>query len=191
MSELIMASFIGTSLALLLAYVTKLAKAGAWTAVRRARSRLLSFKREMRHKRRLKWVREQKFHMTHLAHLANTADEYRLRHTDCWTHAMWNAFWGATRELWERGIREELHYPGSDVHVQLVSEHGLGLRVRGGTGEDRWHLEHHAASDMWGGGAGNAPEYCLCGQHYYEHMPIHRMSTSLGPFLTQAVSAAA
>ena len=128
-----MASFIGTSLALLLAYVTKLAKAGAWTAVRRARSRLLSFKREMRHKRRLKWVREQKFHMTHLAHLANTADEYRLLHTDCWTHAMWNAFWGATRELWERGIREELHYPGSDVHVQLVSEHGLGLRVRGGT----------------------------------------------------------
>ncbi|MDE2934836.1 MAG: hypothetical protein OXS47_13345 [Chloroflexota bacterium] len=191
MSELIIASFIGTSLALLLAYLTKLARAGTWTVVRSARSQWLTYRGEVRRKRRVKWVREQRFHMTHLAHLANTADEYRLRHTDCWTHAMWNAFWGATRELWERGIREELHYPGSDVHVQLVSERGLGLRVRGGTGEDRWHFEHHAADKVCGGGSGNAPEYCVCGQNYYDHNPYHWSSTCLGPFLPEVGSLAA
>ena len=191
MSELIIASFIGTSLALLLAYFTKFARTGAWTVSRRAKSQWLAYRGEVRRKRRVKWVKEQKFHMTHLAHLASTAEEYRLRHTDCWTHAMWKAFWGATRELWERGIREELLYPGSDVHVQLVSERGLGLRVRGGRGNEGWHLEHHAAGDMCGGGSGNAPEYCLCGQHYYDHSPFHRHSTSLGPFLPQAGSTAA
>ena len=191
MSELIMASFVGTSLALLLAYFTKLAKTGVWTVFRRASSQWLAFRGEMRRTRRMKWVREQKFHMTHLAHLANTAEEYRLRHQDCWTHAMWNAFWGATRELWERNITEELHYPGSDVHIQLVSGRDFGLRVRGGAGEDSWHFEHHAARDMCGGGSGNAPEYCVCGQRYYDHNPFHWSSTCLGPFLPQARSVAA
>ncbi len=191
MLELIIASFIGGSLTLLLAYLAKLTKSGAWRAYGRARSQWLSFRRELRHKQRGKWIKEQKFHMTHLAHLANTAEDYRLRHPDCWTHPMWNAFWGATRELGERHITEELHYPGSDVHVQLVSGRDFGLRMRGGTGEDSWHVEHHAAGDMCGGGSGNAPEYCVCGQHYYDHNPFHRFSTCLRPFLPQAGSVAA
>ncbi len=190
-SELVVASFIGGSLTLLLAYFAKLAKSGAWKGYRRAKSRWLSFRRDLRHRRRMKWIREQKFQMTHLAHLANTAGEYRLRHTGCWTHPMWNAFWGATRELRERNITEELHYPRSGVYVQLVSGHGLGLRVQGGAGEDHWYLEHHAAGDMCGGGTGNAPEYCACGQRYYDHNPFHRLSTCLGPFLPQAHNAAA
>ena len=104
---------------------------------------------------------------------------------------MWNAFWGATRELRQRGITEELHYPRAGVYVQLIADYRLGLRVRGESGKEQWHLEHHAADKVCGGGSGNAPEYCLCGQKYYGHNPFHWSSTCLGPFLPEVGSLAA
>lgn len=180
-------ALITTLLVLFIAFLGSRAWPYMLAAWRRARSQGNSFARYIRNKRRTRWIREQQFHMVNLAHLAKTADEYRMRHPDCWTPPMLNVFWKATNELFKRGITEEVLFDQYGISFQLHPKSVLGMTVRGERpGDGGWKVEHYASSLACTSGAYIAPETCLCGRHYYDHFPHHQFSTCLGRLLPQA-----
>lgn len=156
----------------------------AW---RWAGSQARSCKRHITHRRRMRWIRERQFQMVNLSHLAKTADEYRLRHPDCWTSPMLSVFWKATNELFQNDIAEEVVYDKYGISFKLHPGAVFGMTVRGGRSADRdWSVEHYASRLACTSGAYIAPDMCLCGRHYYDHFPHHAFSRCLGRLLPPA-----